>query len=100
MVDRCVCCGAVIPEGTEVCINCRYQYLDQYSESLAAHRPGHLRIPPLPKQEAVISIKCPADRRAEVLLFFTGFSETKIKFHHFNGLFLRFFIVFFQNTVC
>ena len=33
MVDRCVCCGAVIPEGTEVCINCRYQYLDQYSES-------------------------------------------------------------------
>ena len=81
MVDRCVCCGAVIPEGTEVCINCRYQYLDQYSES-------------------VISIKCPADRRAEVLLFFTGFSETKIKFHHFNGLFLRFFIVFFQNTVC
>ena len=29
MVDRCVCCGAVIPEGTEVCINCRYQYLDQ-----------------------------------------------------------------------
>ena len=33
MVDRCVCCGGVIPEGTEVCINCRYQYLDQYSES-------------------------------------------------------------------
>lgn len=28
MVDRCVCCGAVVPEGTEVCINCRYQYLE------------------------------------------------------------------------
>lgn len=28
MVDRCVCCGAIVPEGTEVCINCRHQYLD------------------------------------------------------------------------
>ncbi len=22
MPDRCVCCGAIIPEGTQVCINC------------------------------------------------------------------------------
>jgi hypothetical protein len=21
--DRCVCCGAVVPEGTWVCINCK-----------------------------------------------------------------------------
>ena len=28
MVDRCVCCGAIVPEGTDVCINCRHQYLD------------------------------------------------------------------------
>lgn len=28
MVDRCVCCGAVIPEGTQVCINCRWLYME------------------------------------------------------------------------
>jgi hypothetical protein len=21
--DRCVCCGVIIPEGTQVCINCQ-----------------------------------------------------------------------------
>ena len=36
MVDRCVCCGAVIPEGTEVCINCRHQYLDSENGQTAS----------------------------------------------------------------
>lgn len=28
MVDRCVCCGAIVPEGTQVCINCRWLYME------------------------------------------------------------------------
>ena len=28
MPDRCVCCGDIIPEGTQVCINCRNKYCE------------------------------------------------------------------------
>lgn len=36
MVDRCVCCGEIIPEGTEVCINCRHQYLESENGQTAS----------------------------------------------------------------
>lgn len=26
--DRCICCGTIIPEGTQVCINCRNKYCE------------------------------------------------------------------------
>lgn len=52
MVDRCVCCGAVVPEGTEVCINCRYQYLESgRTQSKSFSDPSVSKTKSLKKQE-------------------------------------------------
>lgn len=32
-VDRCVCCGNIIPEGLMVCAECTNKYKDIYKES-------------------------------------------------------------------
>ena len=30
-MDRCVCCGAIVPEGTQVCLNCfNYMFSTSY----------------------------------------------------------------------
>lgn len=30
-MDRCVCCGAIVPEGTQVCWNClNYMFSTEY----------------------------------------------------------------------
>ena len=49
MVDRCVCCGAIVPEGTEVCINCRHQYLDSETDCVMS---GSLHFPGAKSEEA------------------------------------------------
>lgn len=53
MVDRCVCCGAIIPEGTQVCINCVRRTLDSAPKA-ASSCPDLIKtgkiLPPGPRQ--------------------------------------------------
>lgn len=31
--DYCVCCGDYVPEGTQICAKCRYEYMKEKKDS-------------------------------------------------------------------
>lgn len=36
--NRCVCCGTIIPEGTQICLNCQVQTIKRVrDESIKRH---------------------------------------------------------------
>lgn len=43
-MDFCVCCGAYVPEGTMVCLECRRKYLDGNTASDVCDKDSTLMI--------------------------------------------------------
>lgn len=78
MIDRCVCCGAVIPEGRMICPSCEREFADGRTKQIGSADLGKICVvTPNGKTMCVESIKPPIETRggkckANILIRFSS----------------------------